>query len=514
SVPEFTQRSDWDQEIKRLNCNLGWRVTDVNTNFVMSTSLPEYFIVPSQCLNNDLEQVAAQFPGGRLPVWCFTYKNGISLCRMSQLQQESEFKIYEVRMISAIKQSGTSKNEPEIIDLSRCCPTIRDIQQSYEKLKELCMTVSLKEFEINDLSWYGNLESTQWLIIIAKCLQTTDEVIKLMVKKQTDVVLKEKSLDISCVISSLVQICLDPFFRTMNGFQQLIQREWVAMGHPFQLRHKFVASNEMEQVAPVFLIFLDCVWQLMNQFPSYFAFTETYLTTLWDSVHLGLFKTFLFDNLHQQRKFLREGRKLRHINLPSVWNWSTQFNDSDMKLFNNPLYNIKTLSIPVEGQNGVTLAPPESVLRDNIYRRQLHGLYKADIPLFAKTEETIRPQYTAAMIKLWNQCYLRWNVPAEIIGGGNPSQYLQQCLLVEEIIYLQDTVLRLEKKQSRKMRPKSDLIFSYDEPQSPSFLDSTFLTSSFPFSPTASSKSSMNCPPLSSYLQYSTIEYDYTDAVE
>lgn len=49
------------------------------------------------------------------------------------------------------------------------------------------------------------------------------------------------------------------------------------------------------QTAPVFLLFLDCVWQLVQQFPSHFQFTETYLTTLWDCAHNQLFDTFLFN---------------------------------------------------------------------------------------------------------------------------------------------------------------------------------------------------------------------------
>lgn len=45
----------------------------------------------------------------------------------------------------------------------------------------------------------------------------------------------------------------------------------------------------------MFLLFLDCVWQLLQQFPTEFQMTETYLTTLWDSAHLSVFETFLFD---------------------------------------------------------------------------------------------------------------------------------------------------------------------------------------------------------------------------
>lgn len=47
--------------------------------------------------------------------------------------------------------------------------------------------------------------------------------------------------------------------------------------------------------SPLLLLFLDCVWQLLQQFPTKFEFTETYLTTLWDASHISIFDTFLFD---------------------------------------------------------------------------------------------------------------------------------------------------------------------------------------------------------------------------
>jgi len=54
--------------------------------------------------------------------------------------------------------------------------------------------------------------------------------------------------------------------------------------------------------SPEFLVFLDCMWQLLQQFPAAFEFTETYLTTLWDSAHISVFETFLFDCEYDRSK--------------------------------------------------------------------------------------------------------------------------------------------------------------------------------------------------------------------
>ena len=105
--------------------------------------------------------------------------------------------------------------------------------------------------------------------------------------------------DLNCAISSLTQLMLDPYFRTKFGFQSLIQKDWVAIGHPFVNRLGHILSKDIEQ-SPIFLLFLDCVWQLIQQYPTAFQFSETYVTTIWDSAHISLFETFLFNCEHDR----------------------------------------------------------------------------------------------------------------------------------------------------------------------------------------------------------------------
>lgn len=52
------------------------------------------------------------------------------------------------------------------------------------------------------------------------------------------------------------------------------------------------------------MLFLDCVWQVMNQYPAAFEFTETYLTVLSDSMWIPLFSTFLFNSPKQRAQYL------------------------------------------------------------------------------------------------------------------------------------------------------------------------------------------------------------------
>ena len=40
----------------------------------------------------------------------------------------------------------------------------------------------------------------------------------------------------------------DPHFRTISGFESLVQKEWVAMGHPFTTRGGLTTDNSNEEV--------------------------------------------------------------------------------------------------------------------------------------------------------------------------------------------------------------------------------------------------------------------------
>lgn len=64
----------------------------------------------------------------------------------------------------------------------------------------------------------------------------------------------------------------------------------------------FIAATLVQ--SPLFMLFLDCVWQMMNQYPASFEFTETYLTVLSDSMWIPLFSTFVFNSPKQQKQHL------------------------------------------------------------------------------------------------------------------------------------------------------------------------------------------------------------------
>ncbi len=105
--------------------------------------------------------------------------------------------------------------------------------------------------------------------------------------------------DRTAQVVALAQLALDPHCRTLRGFGTLIQKEWCAFGHKFAERHghdAHIADAQHEQRAPIFLQFLDAVYQLVSQQPSYFEFTPALLLSLADHSHACLFGTFLVNS--------------------------------------------------------------------------------------------------------------------------------------------------------------------------------------------------------------------------
>ena len=56
-------------------------------------------------------------------------------------------------------------------------------------------------------------------------------------------------------IVSLVELIMDPYYRTIHGFCSLVEKEWVEFGHRFADRSGLDQSSE--GVAPIFLQ-VDC----------------------------------------------------------------------------------------------------------------------------------------------------------------------------------------------------------------------------------------------------------------
>ncbi|XP_057277711.1 myotubularin-related protein 11 isoform X1 [Pezoporus wallicus] len=288
----FESLRDWEKELKRQGAT-GWRVSAVNERFDMAPSLPRYLWVPSGLLDHDLKRLFAHFEERRVPRLCWHHPGGSALLRAAAFHAGSEPGSEDARCLEALLLGGRG---PCVLVRTAELPGPADIQLAHLKLRALCLPGAAAEEK-----WLSALEGTRWLDHVRSCLRKAVEVASLLAGRRCTVLLQEPSdRDLNCLLASLVQLLGDPHSRTLPGFQSLLQREWVAAGHPFPHRLGLLRCDSPWEEAPVFLLFLDCTWQLVRQFPAAFGFTEAYLLALHDSSFTPYFSTFLFSCQRQR----------------------------------------------------------------------------------------------------------------------------------------------------------------------------------------------------------------------
>uniref|UniRef100_A0A1S4GHX4 Uncharacterized protein n=2 Tax=Anopheles gambiae TaxID=7165 RepID=A0A1S4GHX4_ANOGA len=172
---------------------------------------------------------------------------------------------------------------------------VRHSRTAFKKLMRAC----LPSCDTNepDQTFAKLVEQSDWLQQIRGLLQLSGAVVDLMDLQESSVTLAlEDGWDVTAQISSLAQLCLDPYYRTIEGFRVLIEKEWLAFGHRFGHRSNLKPnSSSGSPFAPTFLQFLDAVHQIQQQFPLAFEFNEFYLRFLAYHHVSCRFRTFLFD---------------------------------------------------------------------------------------------------------------------------------------------------------------------------------------------------------------------------
>ncbi|XP_075417651.1 phosphatidylinositol-3,5-bisphosphate 3-phosphatase MTMR4 isoform X2 [Tenrec ecaudatus] len=175
---------------------------------------------------------------------------------------------------------------------------IHAIRNSFQYLRAVCSQMP------DPSNWLSALESTKWLQHLSVMLKAAVLVASTVDREARPVLVHcSDGWDRTPQIVSLAKILLDPYYRTLEGFQVLVESDWLDFGHKFGDRcgHQEDAEDQSEQ-CPVFLQWLDSVHQLLKQFPCLFEFNEAFLVKLVQHTYSCLYGTFLANNPCEREK--------------------------------------------------------------------------------------------------------------------------------------------------------------------------------------------------------------------
>lgn len=353
-----------------------FRATDVNRNYAICPTYPQQLIVPSAMTDHEIANVAEFRSKGRLPICCFVHpRNSASIWRCAQPKRGilNAQNPADDRHLASI---GYSNRQQKRVWIADCRPelnarvnkftgggtesanhqhasvsflNIANIHAMRESIENVRSLVETGNTDL-DFSWQGRVEDTKWLAHVRLVLSAALRVADAVENKATTVLVHcSDGWDRTGQLCALSQMLLDAHYRSIVGFLELIEKEWIQVGHKF---HDRVGPGkaENEEQSPVFLQFLDCVWQLWRQYPTYFEFNGALLEAIADATFSGRYGTFL-GNCDRERTAWNLATRT-----PSLW---THVLDHKAT-YQNPFYRP---SLPGSGSNNVLLPPASSLLR-------------------------------------------------------------------------------------------------------------------------------------------------------
>lgn len=386
----FDPQIEFEREGLNFNSfDSNWRLTNINQHYKISETYPSKLFVPTKISDTLIKHASKYRSKARFPTLAYYYKrHNCSITRASQplpglTKQRS---IQDENLISTIFSISSVKDQnlivdarpltnalaqialgggTEIIDYYNFNNTSKRLFLGIDNIHIVSdtMTSLIDNFLIDSDIFVTitdqnnqNCKYHNWIKYIKLILSSVDKLSKSMIFNGSNILVHcSDGWDRTAQIISLVQICIDPFFRTLEGFMILIEKDWVSFGHKFRERSHHLSSTDNfhdnttnlfnntlsmndnpftklrektshftkpnvtstsssnKFASPIFQQFIDCVYQLQQQNPNKFEFNERFLRRLIYHLYSCQYGTFIFNCEEEVNKYNAK------TNTRSVW---------------------------------------------------------------------------------------------------------------------------------------------------------------------------------------------------
>lgn len=372
-----------------------WRITTQNSSYTLCATYPFALIVPKGISDEEVQQASTFRARCRLPVisWCHP-GTGAVLARSSQplvgLMMNMRSNADEKLVAALCTQTGgkgprrklyiadarprknalangamgggseSSSNyfQSEVVFFG--IDNIHSMRESLARLRDYVDTNGATPSDgmssfLRNSGWTwggGNLSSMSasvstlgdsgWLIHIQSILAGSAWIAARVDLESASVLVHcSDGWDRTTQLVSLASLLLDPYYRTFKGFQALVEKDWLAFGHPFSDRMGIAtitgnstapaelsrqasggnpsasppirtpsgsgslasgSSHAQNNCSPIFLQWVDCVSQLLRMYPCAFEFSSAFLVDFLDCVLSCRFGNFLCNNEKERQQ--------------------------------------------------------------------------------------------------------------------------------------------------------------------------------------------------------------------
>uniref|UniRef100_A0A8C2RWM5 Phosphatidylinositol-3-phosphate phosphatase n=1 Tax=Capra hircus TaxID=9925 RepID=A0A8C2RWM5_CAPHI len=316
------------EEYKRMGLpNDYWQLSDVNREYRVCDSYPTELYVPKSATAHIIVGSSKFRSRRRFPALSYYCKdNHASICRSSQpLSGFSARCLEDEQMLQAIRKANPGSDFLYVVDTrpklnamaNRAAgkgyenednysnikfqfigiENIHVMRNSLQKMLEVC---ELKSPSMSDFLW--GLENSGWLRHIKAIMDAGIFIAKAVSEEGASVLVHcSDGWDRTAQVCSVASLLLEPHYRTLKGFMVLIEKDWISFGHKFTHRYGNLDGDPRE-ISPVIDQFLECVWQLMEQFPCAFEFNERFLIHIQHHIYSCQFGNFLCNSQKERQE--------------------------------------------------------------------------------------------------------------------------------------------------------------------------------------------------------------------
>ncbi|KAH8966590.1 hypothetical protein BDL97_03G033800 [Sphagnum fallax] len=505
------------------NIRSEWRLSDVNANYNVCPTYPSLLVMPASFSDEEVQQAAAFRARGRLPVLCWQHPgNGAVLARSSQpligimmnsrsnadeklvaalcappctgFSQRRKLYIADARprknALANGAMGGGSESSANYLQCEVVFLGIDNIHAMRDSLARLRDFLDIHGAASSDGSssllrsggwaWGGGNATTMsgalsalgdsgWLVHCHTVLIGAAWIAARIALEGASVLVHcSDGWDRTTQLISVASILLDPYYRTFQGFQALVEKDWLAYGHLFAERlgtptytgiHIVPSSESLvlqmgsvstspvrgapgsaftsagshtpaalsSNYSPIFLQWIDCVAQLLRIYPSAFEFSAAYLVELMDCVLSCRFGNFLCNS---EKERVQAG---------------------------------------IAESTGCVWAHLEQLRESGGKKHEHYNLYYNNV----KYSGILLPPAAALFPTLWPHFFLRWSCPSPVSTGGclpvgwthGGELELEAHALAQSFSSLQNAKEKAESKLQELMTERQLLLEQLQEEQ-------------------------------------------------